>query len=305
MSNEAQAPRRSRTTVTSQRRHESPRQRDSYLDHTTDRLQSLRDAMRVVRQGDFSVRLPADAADATVMEDVVTAFNALVAQNEAFVDELARIRRTVGIEGRTSDRAVLAAAAGSWRVAAAHINDLIETLAWPITEVTAVLELVEGGEFTRDLPLRMNGTPLQGDFDALSGRLAGVVNRLRTVCARVSRVIREMGTEGKLGGQAEVDGLGGTWRMVIDDLNVMSSTLNAQVRSIASVSTAIARGDLSQKITVETRGETLEVKNAINATVDSLRTMAAEVIRARAKSGPRASSVHKPTFEAWQASGRS
>ena len=252
------------------------RRRDSF-NHLEGRLHALRDALRAAKQGDFSVRLPIDGGQG-VMGEVALAFNALIEQNDALVNELRRVDKSVGFEGKTTERASLAAG-GSWAAAVDSVNSLVEKMAWPVSEATSVLGLVANGDLSRDMSLHMNGTPLQGDFRELGTTVKTVVGRLRTVSSGVSRVVREMGTEGKLGGQASVEGLSGTWKDLVDDVNLLAGNLTAQVRNIALVSTAIAKGDLSQKITVETRGEILELKNVINATVDQLRSFSAEVIR--------------------------
>ena len=212
------------------------------------------------------------------MGEVALAFNALVEENDALVREIKRVERSVGFEGTTTDRASLAAG-GSWTVAVDSINSLIEKMAWPVCEATSVLGLIANGDLSRDMSLHMGGTPLQGHFRELGTSVKTVVGRLRAVSSGVSQLVREMGTEGKLGGQASVEGLSGTWKDLVDDVNLLAGNLTAQVRNIALVSTAIARGDLSQKITVETRGEIRELKNAIDATVDQLRSFSAEVIR--------------------------
>jgi HAMP domain-containing protein len=243
------------------------------------RLHSLRDALRAARQGDFSVRLPLGSIQDGIMEEVVLAFNALVDENDALVRELDRVGRAVGLEGKTTERACLGPVAGSWALAVGSVNSLVEKMAWPVSEATTILGILAEGDLSRDMPLHVNGRPLQGDFLELGTTVKTIVGRLRTVSSGVSRVVREIGTEGKLGVQAGVEGLSGTWRDLVDDVNLLASNLTAQVRNIAVVSTAIAKGDLSQKITVDTRGEILELKNAINATVDQLRSFAAEVIR--------------------------
>ncbi|MGH7271089.1 MAG: HAMP domain-containing protein, partial [Polyangiaceae bacterium] len=244
-----------------------------------ERLCSLRDALRAARQGDFSVRLPADGGDDGVLGEICQAYNSLLDRNEAFVRELGRVDRTVGAEGKTTERASIGPAAGSWALAIGAVNSLIETMAWPAMEAKSVLESVGAGDLSRNMSLHVDGSPLQGDFHELGTTVRAVVHRLRTVTSGVSRVAREMGTEGKLGVQANVDNLSGTWKDLVDDVNLLSSNLTAQVRNIAVVSTALAKGDLSQKITVDTRGEILELKNTINATVDQLRWFSAEVIR--------------------------
>ena len=253
------------------------RRRDS-VEHLEERLHALRDALRAAKQGDFSVRLSTDGAAEGVMGEVALAFNALIEENDALVNELRRVDRTVGFEGQTTERASLGAG-GSWAVAVDSVNSLVEKMAWPVSEATSVLGLVANGDLSRDMPLHMNGTSLKGDFRELGTTVRTVVGRLRTVSSGVSRVVREMGTEGKLGGQASVEGLSGTWTDLVDDVNLLAGNLTAQVRNITLVSTAIAKGDLSQKITVEAKGEILELKNTINATLDQLRSFASEVTR--------------------------
>jgi len=253
------------------------RRADSF-EQAGEHLLAVRDALRAARQGDFSVRLPTDGGAEGLMGEVALAFNAFIEQNDALVSELRRLDRSVAFEGKTTERASLAAT-GAWAVAVDSVNSLVEKMAWPISEATSVLGLVADGDLSRDMSLHMDGTALQGDFRELGTTVKTVVGRLRTVSSGVSRVVREMGTEGKLGGQANVESLSGTWKDLVDDVNLLAGNLTAQVRNIDLVSTAIAKGDLSQKITVETRGEILELKNAINATVDQLRSFSAEVIR--------------------------
>jgi HAMP domain-containing protein/signal transduction histidine kinase/CheY-like chemotaxis protein len=253
------------------------RRKDS-VEHLEERLHALGDALRAARLGDFTVRLPIDGADEGVMGEVALAFNALIEENDALVSELRRVDRSVGFEGQTTERASLAAG-GSWKVAVDSVNSLVEKMAWPVSEATSVLGLVANGDLSRDMSMHVNGTPLKGDYRELGATVKMVVGRLRTVSSGVSRVVREMGTEGKLGGNASVEGLSGTWKDLVDDVNLLAGNLTAQVRNITLVSTAIAKGDLSQKITVEATGEILELKNTINATLDQLRSFASEVTR--------------------------
>ena len=244
-----------------------------------ERLYSLRDALRAARQGDFGVRLPIEGGDG-VLDEIAQAFNALSEQHDAFARELDRVRHVVGVEGKLSERASLGPAPGAWGLSIGAVNDLIARMARPLTEVTSLLNQVQDGDLSRDPSLdALDGTPLRGDFDRACRAAHAVIVRLRTVCADVSRVARDMGVEGRLGVQAPADGLAGTWRVLVDDINLLAANLTAQVRNIALVSTAIAEGDLSKKITVETRGEILEHKRAINSTVDQLRSFAVEVIR--------------------------
>ncbi len=245
-------------------------------EHDDANLVGLRDALRAARQGDFAVRLP--PADGTLGEAALE-LQGLLEQNQALVRELERISQVAGVEGHVVERASLGPAGGSWAAAIDAINRLVETMAFPTMQASRILGFVADGDLSRDMPLHSGGQPLQGEFLRLGTTVNTVVDRLRSVSTGVSRVVREIGTEGKLGVQASFEGLSGTWKDLVDDVNLLASNLTAQVRNIALVSTAIANGDLSQKITVETRGEILELKNAINATVDQLRSFAAEVIR--------------------------
>jgi signal transduction histidine kinase/HAMP domain-containing protein/ActR/RegA family two-component response regulator len=254
------------------------RRRDGH-DRTDERLHALRDALRAARQGDFTVRLPVDTSDDGVMTEVMLAFNGLAEENDLFVRELARVTRTVGTLGMTSDRAALDAAPGAWAHGVASVNALIERMAWPVVEATAILELVASGDLSHDMSLRTDGAALSGDFLELGRTVKVLVSRLRTVSSGVSRVVREMGIEGKLGGQASVEGLSGTWKDLVDDVNQLAGNLTAQVRPIALVTTAVANGDLSKKVTVEAKGEILELKNTVNGMVEQLRTFAGEVTR--------------------------
>jgi len=251
------------------------RRPDPYVDYLDETLLSLRDALRAAKQGDFSVRLLTDGADGPIGE-VLLSFNALAEQNAALVTELGRVERAVGAEGRTTERASLGPVTGGWALAVESLNSLVEKTAWPITQARSTLGFVAEGDLTREMPLYIDGEPLQGDFRELGATVNTVVARLRTLSSGVSRVVREMGTEGRLGVQASMEGLSGTWKDLVDDVNLLAESLTGQVRNIALVSAAIANGDLSQKITVETRGEILELKNAINSTVDQLRAFAAE-----------------------------
>jgi methyl-accepting chemotaxis protein len=170
------------------------RRRDSF-EHLEERLHALRDALRAAKQGDFSVRLPTDGAAEGVMDEVALAFNALIEENDALVNELRRVDRSVAFEGKTTERAFLAAG-GSWAVAVDSVNSLVEKMAWPVKEATSVLGLVANGDLSRDMSLHMGGTALEGDFRELGTTVKTVVGRLRTVSSGVSRVVREMGTEG-------------------------------------------------------------------------------------------------------------
>jgi signal transduction histidine kinase/HAMP domain-containing protein len=266
-SQEASQPRKRRHSV----------RRDARDEHVDEWLRSLRDALRAARQGDFSMRMPSNGADEGVLAEIALAFNSLVEQNEAFVGELDRLSRVVGGEGRITERASLGPAAGQWAAATGSLNSLVESLAFPTLEVARILEQVSAGDLSREMPVHVNGQPLQGDFLRLGTTVNSVVGRLRSVTAGVSRVVREIGTEGKLGIRASVEGLSGTWRDLVEDVNLLSGNLTAQVRNIALVSTAIANDDLSQKFVVEAKGEIASLADTINDMTETLRTFADQV----------------------------
>ncbi|HEX7607595.1 MAG TPA: HAMP domain-containing protein, partial [Usitatibacter sp.] len=245
--------------------------------HVGERLRSLRDALRALRQGDLSVRLPMGDG---MLGEVALAFNALAEDNEALAHEVDRVAQSVGRDGQTEDRAALGPARVSWAAGVAEsVNALIDSMAFPTHEATRLLNLVAEGDLAHDMAGHLDGQPLRGDFLRLGDAVSSVTQRLRSVSTGVSRIVREIGTEGKLGARAAVDGLSGTWKTLLDDVNLLSGNLTSQVRNIAFVATAIANGDLSQKITVEAKGEILELENTINAMVDQLRTFASEVTR--------------------------
>ncbi|HVJ88562.1 MAG TPA: HAMP domain-containing protein [Labilithrix sp.] len=270
------------------RRHSDRRARwrlpfvDRSRNRDRERLRSLRDALRAAAHGDLSVRLSpgfaADVDDELVVE-VADALDQLLSRHQTLVDQLCRLEQVVGVEGNTKARIELGAPTGSWAVAAAAVNSIIAKLAGPITETTSILASIAEGDLSREPLLHVSGVALQGDLRELGLVERRLVRCLRSVTENVSHLARQIGTEGTLGREASTEGLSGTWRTLVDDVNLLSLTLTAQVRNIALVSAAIANGDLSQKITVETRGEILELKNAINCTVDKLRSFAAEVTR--------------------------
>jgi HAMP domain-containing protein/signal transduction histidine kinase/CheY-like chemotaxis protein len=238
----------------------------------------LRDALRAAAQGDFSVRLPVGAAGG-LMAEVALAFNAVVDQQQALTKELGRIGEAVVVHGAIAERATLGPVGGAWAVAVHSVNTLVEAISWPILETSRVLGAVGSGDLSQTMALHLGGQPARGEFARLSLTVNGVVGRLHSVSDSVSRVVREVGVEGKLGAQARVDNLSGTWKELVDDVNLLATNMTDQVRNIAQVSAAIANGDLSQMVTVETRGEILELKNAVNSTVEQLRLFSAEVIR--------------------------
>src|SRR5213596_1396513 len=238
---------------------------------------ALLKALRALRKGEFSVRMPMDLVG--IDGEIAQAFNDVVEINEMIAEEFTRIGNEVGKEGKTGQRAKLPVATGSWQECVESVNTLIGDLVQPTAEVARVIESVAKGDLSQSMLLEIDGRPLRGDFLRIGKVVNTMVNQLGGFASEVSRVAREVGTEGKLGGQAQVPGVAGTWKDLTDNVNSMASNLTAQVRNIAEVTIAVANGDLSKKITVDVRGEILQLKEAMNTMVDQLRSFAAEVTR--------------------------
>jgi len=240
-------------------------------------MRRLLKALQAVRDGDFSVRLPSDRIG--IAGKVADTFNEIVAANQRLYRELARAGRAVGKEGRTRHRVCIDKRAGAWGEMESSINVLIEDLLWPTAEVTRAISAFAKGDLSQTMRLETDGRALRGEFLRSANIVNSMIERMSAFTSEVARVAREVGTEGKLGGQAVVPGAAGTWKDLTDNVNSMASNLTGQVRNIAEVSTAIANGDLSRKITVNVRGEILQLKEAINMMVDQLRSFASEVTR--------------------------
>jgi len=242
---------------------------------TEAQLERLVSALEAARDGDFSMRLRADGP----LADVAAAFNALVERNQQVTRELVRVSKVVGREGRINERAAVEGAPGSWAEQVGAVNELVESLARPTIEVARVIDAVADGDLTQRIQLEIAGQPVRGEFRRIGTTVNGMVNQLSSFAAEVTRVAREVGTEGMLGGQAKVKGVSGTWKDLTDSVNQMASNLTGQVRNIADVTTAVANGDLSRKVTVDVKGEVLELKNTVNTMVDQLSSFADEVTR--------------------------
>jgi HAMP domain-containing protein/signal transduction histidine kinase/CheY-like chemotaxis protein len=240
-------------------------------------LLRLEDALSAAAAGDFSVRLPGRRKDE--VGRLEAAYNRLAARNAALEAELVRVGEIIGREGRMTERAKLKDANGAWRTTIESVNGLIDDLVRPTTEVARVIVAVAEGDLSQKMALEIEGRPVKGEFARIGTTVNSMVDQLSSFADEVTRVAREVGTEGKLGGQAKVPGVAGTWADLTDSVNFMASNLTDQVRNIAQVTTAVANGDLSQEITVDVKGEILELKITINTMVDQLRSFAAEVTR--------------------------
>jgi HAMP domain-containing protein/signal transduction histidine kinase/CheY-like chemotaxis protein len=237
----------------------------------------LLNALTALKYGDFSVRLPLDWVG--IAGKTADTFNEVVTLNQRMAGELVRLRQSVGREGRINQRASLGEVEGAWRESVELINDLIADLVQPTSEMARVIGAVALGDLSQTMAIEIEGRSLQGEFLRTARTVNTMVNQLSSFASEVTRVAREVGTEGKLGGQADVRGVAGTWKDLTDNVNLMASNLTSQVRNIAGVTTAVANGDLAKKITVDVKGEFLELKDTINTMVDQLRSFASEVTR--------------------------
>jgi CheY-like chemotaxis protein/signal transduction histidine kinase/HAMP domain-containing protein len=234
-------------------------------------------SLQTMRDGDFSVRLPGNW---TGLEGkIADTFNEIVSANQQMAKELKRVGQVVGKEGRTRERMRFHLPKAAWGEMEVSVNTLVDDLLRPTTEVTRAIAAVAKGNLTQTVQLDVDGRPLEGEFLRSATIVNTMIQQLGVFTAEVTRVAREVGTDGKLGGQAQVPGVAGTWKDLTDSVNSMASNLTGQVRNIAEVATAVASGDLSRKITVDVRGEILQLKEAINTMVDQLRSFASEVTR--------------------------
>jgi signal transduction histidine kinase/HAMP domain-containing protein/CheY-like chemotaxis protein len=234
-------------------------------------------ALNALKRGDASARLPLEWTG--LAGKVAETFNDVVDLNARMAEELERLSRVVGKEGKLKQRATLGDVKGFWHDAMESINSLIDDLVHPTSEVARVIGAVAQGDLSKSMALEVDGRALEGEFLRTAKTINKMVEQLGTFSAEVTRVAREVGTEGKLGGQAKVKGVAGTWKDLTDSVNSMAGNLTDQVRNIADVTTAVASGDLSKKITVDVKGEFLTLKDTINTMVDQLRSFAAEVTR--------------------------
>jgi HAMP domain-containing protein/signal transduction histidine kinase len=236
----------------------------------------LSSGLEALHRGEFSFRLrPRDG----VSREIAESFNDLAERLDHSALELARLTRVVGRDGEMGERMRMDGLRGGWETIGDSFNTLIGDLTRPTTEVARVLIAVAEGDLSQKMALEIDGKPVRGEFLRIGMTVNRMVDQLRAFASEVTRVAREVGSEGKLGGQAHVPGVAGTWKDLTDSVNGMASNLTTQVRGIAGVVTAVANGDLSKKLVVETQGEILELKNTVNTMVDQLSAFAREVTR--------------------------
>ena len=255
----------------------APRENGSDLNGDDVDLKELLKALTSFKRGDFTARLPDDWTG--VAGKVADTFNDVIGMNQRLALELDRISRVVGKEGRISQRASLGDVSDCWADSIGSVNALIGDLVNPTSEMARVIGAVAKGDLSKTMATEIEGRPLEGEFLRTAKTVNTMVDQLGAFASEVTRVAREVGTEGKLGGQAKVKGVAGTWKDLTENVNLMAGNLTAQVRNIATVTTAVANGDLTKKITVDVKGEFLELKDTVNVMVDQLRSFASEVTR--------------------------
>jgi HAMP domain-containing protein/signal transduction histidine kinase/CheY-like chemotaxis protein len=247
--------------------------RSEYSKAETEKFrENLKLTLAAFNRGDFSVRMPADWD--RPLDEISTLLNTVIAKNQSLTEELTRVSGLVGREGRLGERATVTNVEGQWATNLEAVNSLIGELARPTTEIARVIQSVANGDLSQKITVEA-----QGDIKSLKETINTMVDTLRSFSSEVTRVAREVGTEGKLGGQADVKGVSGTWKELTDNVNTMAANLTVQLRDVSKVATAIATGDLTQKITVEVKGEILQIKEVINRMVETLGSFSSEVTR--------------------------
>ncbi len=230
-----------------------------------------------VKNGNFSVRLPVD--ETGMYGKICDTLNEIISLNEDMTREFNRASVTIGKQGKLTHRLDLPSKRGAWNEGMVALNSLISDLVHPTIEIANVISSVAKGNLSQEMPEQIGDHRLEGEFLRISKEVNHMVKQLNLFSMEVTRVAREVGSEGKLGGQAKVKGVGGVWKDLTDSVNQMAGNLTNQVRNVAEVTTAIARGNLSKKITVDVKGEMLELKNTVNTLVDQLNSFASEVTR--------------------------
>ncbi len=260
-------------------------------------LRRLLDAMVAMRDGNFRKRLTVVGDD--LLSELAAVYNEIAERQQHLTSELGRVHRVAGREGRHSERLNAGLGEGSWAKAIDAANGLVTDLVRPTGEFARVVAAVSEGDLTQRMDVQVDGQQLRGEPLKLARSVNGLVDQLSSIADEITRVTREVGTEGKLGGQARVRNADGSWRDLMDAVNSMSSRLTAQVRDIALVTTAVANGDLSRTVTVEVSGEMAQLKATVDRMVDQLSLVRGRRSRAwPARSAPRAAWAARPTCAA-------
>ena len=245
---------------------------NSMASNLTAQVRNIAEVATAVARGDLSRKIAVDVKGEIL--ELKNTLNTMVDQLNAFAGEVTRVAREVGTEGRLGGQAVVPGVAGTWKDLTDNVNLLAANLTTQVRNIADVTTAIANGDLSKKIAVDVSGEVLE-----LKNTINTMVDQLNAFASEVTRVAREVGTEGKLGGQAQVPGVAGTWKGLTDNVNSMAGNLTGQVRNIAEVTTAVARGDLSRKITVDVKGEILELKNTINTMVDQLNAFASEVTR--------------------------
>ena len=238
----------------------------------TTQVRNIAEVTTAVAKGDLTTKISVDARGEIL--ELKNTINMMVDQLSSFASEVTRVAREVGTEGKLGGQADVRGVAGTWKDLTESVNSMASNLTAQVRNIADVTTAVARGDLSRKITVDVRGEILE-----LKNTINMMVDQLNAFASEVTRVAREVGTEGKLGGQAEVKGVAGVWKDLTESVNSMASNLTKQVRNIADVTTAVAKGDLSRKITVDVRGEILELKNTINTMVDQLASFASEVTR--------------------------
>ena len=270
---------------------------NSMAGNLTDQVRNIAEVATAIASGDLSRKITVDVRGEILQ--LKETLNTMVDQLNRFAGEVTRVAREVGSEGKLGGQANVPGVAGTWKDLTDSVNSMAGNLTGQVRNIAEVTTAVARGDLSRKITVDVKGEILE-----LKNTINTMVDQLNAFASEVTRVAREVGTEGKLGGQAEVSGVAGTWKDLTDNVNFMASNLTAQVRNIAEVATAIAGGDLSKKITVDVRGEILQLKETLNTMVEQLRSFAAEVTRVAREVGTEAGSAARPWCRASAAPGR-
>ena len=245
---------------------------NSMANNLTDQVRNIAEVTTAVARGDLSRKITVDVKGEIL--ELKNTINTMVDQLNAFASEVTRVAREVGTEGKLGGQAAVPGVAGTWKDLTDNVNFMASNLTGQVRNIAEVATAIANGDLSKKITV-----DVRGEILLLKETLNTMVEQLRSFAAEVTRVAREVGTDGRLGGQANVLGVAGTWKDLTDNVNLLAANLTTQVRNIAEVTTAVARGDLSRKITVDVKGEILELKNTINTMVDQLNGFASEVTR--------------------------
>jgi HAMP domain-containing protein len=270
---------------------------NSMARNLTGQVRNIAEVATAIARGDLSKKITVNVSGEILeLKDTI---NTMVDQLNSFASEVTRVAREVGTEGKLGGQAEVPGVDGTWKDLTDSVNSMAGNLTAQVRNIAEVATAIAGGDLSRKITVDVRGEILQ-----LKETLNTMVDQLNRFANEVTRVAREVGTEGRLGGQAQVPGVAGTWKDLTDNVNLLAANLTTQVRNIAEVTTAVARGDLSRKVTADVKGEILELKNTINTMVDQLNAFAAEVTRVAREVGTEESLADKRRCRASPVHGR-